>query len=76
MKIVTIIGIILIVIGAAGLIWGGINYTSGRNTVDMGGMHLEVDQTRHIPFSPIGGALALVGGIILILVGRRQPATE
>jgi hypothetical protein len=70
----TIIGVILIVLGAAGLIYGGITYTTSRNVVDMGSLHIQVDQNKQIPFSPIAGAVAIAVGVILIIVGRRQRA--
>ena len=73
MNTITVIGVILVVIGAVGLIWGGIDYTSNRNAINMGGMHLEVNETRHIPLSPIAGAVALAAGVILIVVGRKRP---
>ena len=75
MNTTTIIGIILIVLGVLGLIYGGINYTSSKNVVDMGSMHLQVDQKNQIPLSPIAGAAAVAVGVILILVGRRRSAS-
>ncbi len=72
MNTIILVGIILITLGAVGLIWGGISYTSSRNAVDMGSMHVQIDQTSHIPLSPIAGAAAVAAGIILIFVGRRR----
>jgi hypothetical protein len=71
MKITTIIGIILIALSVIGLIYGGISYTSSRNAINMGDMHVQVDETRHIPLSPIAGALAVLAGVILIVFDRR-----
>ncbi|MFH2056167.1 MAG: hypothetical protein ABIJ61_09440, partial [bacterium] len=64
----------LIVLGVAGLIYGGITYTSSENVIDMGSMHVQVDQERHIPLSPIAGAASVAAGVIMILVGRRRQA--
>ncbi len=50
MKIMTLIGLILIVLGVVGLIYGGITYTSTKNVVDMGAVHLEVEQKRRDSF--------------------------
>jgi drug/metabolite transporter (DMT)-like permease len=72
MKVMTIIGVILIVLGVVGLIYGGISYTSSRNAISMGDMHLQVNETKHIPFSPIAGALAVLAGVILIVFDRRR----
>jgi hypothetical protein len=74
MKMITIVGIILIVIGLIALIYGGIAYTSSKNVVDMGSMQVQVEQQRQIPLSPIAGAASLVVGVVLIFVGRRRPA--
>ena len=74
MNTTTIIGIILIALGVVGLIYGGITYTSSKNIVDVGSVHLNVDQHKHIPVSPIAGAAAVAVGVVLILIGRRKPA--
>ena len=75
MKIMTIIGIVLIMLGVVGLIYGGISYTTSKNVVDMGSVHLQVDQKKEIPLSPIAGAAAVAIGTILIIVGRRRHAS-
>jgi len=74
MNTISIIGVILIVLGVVGLVYGGITYTTHENVIDAGDLHLQVDQTDRIPLSPIGGAAAMALGIMLLLVGRRQPA--
>jgi len=58
-----------------GLIYGGITYTSSRNVVDMGSVHLQVDQKKQIPLSPIAGATAVAIGVVLIILGRRRRAS-
>jgi hypothetical protein len=72
MNIMTITGIILIVLGVIGLIYGGITYNSSESLVDVGSVHLQVDHKKQIPLSPIAGAAAVAVGVILILVGRRR----
>ena len=72
----TIIGIILIVLGVVGLIYGGISYTSTKNVVDLGSVQLKVDQKKEIPLSPFFGAGAVAAGVVLMLVGRRRKASE
>lgn len=67
-----IIGVVLIVLGAVGLIYGGITYTSSKDVVDIGSVHLQVDQKKQIPLSPIAGAAALTAGIVMLVVGRRS----
>jgi uncharacterized membrane protein YidH (DUF202 family) len=74
MNVMTIIGIILIVLGVVGLIYGGITYTSTKSVVDLGSVQLKVDEKKEIPLSPIAGAAAVAVGVILILLGRRRNA--
>jgi hypothetical protein len=68
----TIVGVVLIVLGTVGLIYGGITYTSSKDVVDIGSVHLQVDQKHEIPLSPIFGAVAVAIGVALMLVGRRR----
>lgn len=72
MKVMTIVGIILIVLGAIGLIYGGITYTSNKDVIDLGAVKLEVDQQKKLPMSPIFGGISLVLGVILLVAGRRR----
>ena len=73
MRTMTIAGIVLIALGVFGLIYGGINYTSRENVVDMGSMHIQVNQNKQVPISPMAGAAAVSIGVIMIVVGRRRP---
>ena len=71
MNTLTLIGIILIVLGAVGLIYGGITYISKKDVVDIGALKIQVDQKEHIPMPPIVGAAAVAVGAVLVIVGRR-----
>jgi len=65
------VGIILIVLGLFGLAWGGFTYTTREKVVDIGPIHATRDEKHHVPLPPIVGAVALIGGIVL-LVARRK----
>jgi drug/metabolite transporter (DMT)-like permease len=66
------LGIILIVLGVIGLAWGGFSYTSREKVVDVGPIHATRDKTNTVPIPPVAGALALVGGIVLVAAGKRD----
>ena len=75
MNTLTLIGIILIVLGAVGLIYGGITYTSKKDVVDIGALKIQVDKKESIPLPPILGAAAVAVGVALVIVGRRRSVT-
>ena len=66
------LGIILIVFGLVGLAWGGFTYTTREKVVDIGPIHATREKTHNVPLPPIAGAVALIGGVILLVAGRRQ----
>jgi hypothetical protein len=61
------VGIILIVLGIIGLAWGGFTYTTRQKVLDVGPIHASRDKTHTVPLPPIAGAVALVGGVVLLL---------
>ena len=64
-------GMILIVLGLLGLAWGGFTYTTTEKIVDIGPIHATREKTHDVPLPPIAGAVALIGGILLLVVGRK-----
>lgn len=68
----TIIGVVLIVIGLIGLIWGGISYTREEKVLDLGPIEATAERRETIPVTPLVGGLALVGGIVLLATGRSR----
>jgi hypothetical protein len=67
-----IAGILLVILGIIGLIYGGITYTRHRDTVSLGPLTATVQQRETIPISPIAGVIALIGGVGLIVGGSRK----
>jgi hypothetical protein len=65
------IGAILIVLGLIGLGWGGFTYTTKKKVLDIGPIEATREEHHSVPVPPIAGAIALVGGIILIAADRR-----
>lgn len=67
-------GIVLIVLGVIGLIWGGITYTKRRDTVSVGPISASVQQKETFPISPLVSAIALIAGVGLLIAGGRRRA--
>ena len=72
MKTYTLIGIVLIVIGIIAFAYQGISFTTKEKVVDLGPIQMSADKTRTIPLPPIVGGIALVGGIVLLVAGKRK----
>ena len=72
MKPVTLIGIALIIVGVLALAYQGITYTTREKVIDLGPLKASVEKEKTIPLPPILGALALVGGVVLVVVGARK----
>lgn len=63
------VGLILLIVGAALLLFGGISYTTQDKT-SIGPVTIELPEEHRIPFSPIAGVLLTVTGGVLMVTGR------
>lgn len=60
------LGIILIVLGLVGLAYGGFTYKTREKIIDVGPIQATQEKTHSVPVPPIAGAVALIGGIVLV----------
>jgi len=72
MKPAMMIGILLIVLGGLALAYQGFNYTHQEKVIDLGPIHATAEEQKHVSIPPLLGALALVGGIVLVVAGTRK----
>jgi membrane-bound ClpP family serine protease len=72
MKTTTILGIMLIALGIVAFGYQGITYTTKEKVVDLGPLQMTAETQKTLPLPPIVGAIALVGGIVLLVVGKKQ----
>jgi hypothetical protein len=72
MKTYTLTGIILIVIAIVALAYQGITYTTREKVVDIGPIQMTAEKTKTLPLPPIVGGIALVGGIVLLVMGNKK----
>jgi len=66
-----IAAIVLIIAGAFGLAYGGFSYTKETHQVDVGPLHMAVEEKERINIPIWAGVGAIVVGGLL-LVGRRK----
>jgi len=62
----TIFAVILVTLGIVVLAYSGITFKTPGKPVELLGLRFETTESHFIP--PVVGALALVGGIVLLLV--------
>jgi hypothetical protein len=62
--------ILLIVVGLAGLLYGGFSYTREKKVVDLGPVQVTKQEHERLPLSPIAGGLILVSGVWLLVSGK------
>ena len=72
MKLATLAGVALIVLGVLALAYQGITYTTREKVIDVGPLRATVDKERSIPLHSIAGVLAIAGGVALVIVGGRK----
>jgi hypothetical protein len=71
-KVMTIVGIVLIVAGSLALLYRGIPYTSRDVIVDVGPIKATAETKKTWPIHPVLGGLAIASGAVLIIVGSRK----
>jgi uncharacterized membrane protein HdeD (DUF308 family) len=67
-----LVGILLIVLGVTALAYGGISYTREEKVLDIGPLEATAERRETIPLPPVLGALALVGGVVLMVAASRK----
>jgi len=68
----TLVGIALILLGIVAFAYQGITYTSREKIIDIGPIQATAETKKTIPLSPLVGGAALVGGIVLVVVGAKK----
>lgn len=71
MRTAPLLGIILIVLGVLALAYQGITYTTHKKVLDIGPLQATEEQHKTVPLPPILGALVLIGGVVLVVAGRK-----
>jgi hypothetical protein len=72
MKMASIVGILLIIVGVIGLAYGGITYTHREKVIDIGPIQATAEKHDRIPLPPIVGGLSLAAGIVLLVAGAKR----
>ena len=74
MAITKILGVVLVIVGLVGLLWGGVFWTREKTVVDIGPIEARAQEREGVPISPIVGGVILAAGVVLLLVPSRRKA--
>jgi hypothetical protein len=67
-------GIFLAAIGLIMMIYTGFNYMTKEKVVNIGPIEINKETNHPVKWSPIVGAVLLVGGIVIIVTGKNAKA--
>ena len=70
MKATQIVGLLLIVAGIAGLIFGGFSYTKDTTALKIGPMELKVQEQESVAIPIVASGAAIALGAFLMFAGR------
>ncbi|OOQ59235.1 hypothetical protein [Mucilaginibacter pedocola] len=66
------VALILIVVGAAMLIWTGFTYTKKEKIIDAGPVQVSADKQKTVNWPPYLGGILLVGGIVIFATSKKS----
>jgi drug/metabolite transporter (DMT)-like permease len=67
------LGIILLIVGVLALSYQGFTYTTQKKVLDVGPIQATKQEHHTVTLPPILGALALIGGVVVLVSDRRSP---
>jgi drug/metabolite transporter (DMT)-like permease len=66
------LGIVLLIIGVLSLVYQGFTYTTQKKVLDVGPIQATKQEHHTVSLPPILGALALIGGVVVLVSDRRS----
>lgn len=72
MKSSLMIGLILIALGVAGLVYKSFSYTTEETVVQLGSLKATAEVENQVPVPTILGVIAIVAGVVVIAIGSKK----
>jgi hypothetical protein len=72
MRNLLLVGVLLVVLGIAGLIVQNVTFTESKEVLDLGPLELRSEEQHNVPIPTIAGIVAVVAGLGMILASRRS----
>ncbi len=74
MKPLSIVGLVLIVVGIAGLVLGRFSYTTEEKVLEVGPLVANAEEEHAIHIPDVAAFAAIAAGVALVFVGSRRKA--
>ena len=71
MRNLTLLGVVLIVLGVAGLLFGHFNYSETKPVLDAGPIHVTTQEEHRVSIPTVAGIVVVLAGLGLVIAGRR-----
>ena len=65
------IGIVLIAIGIAMMVYTGFNYVTKEKVVDIGPIEINAEKSHTVQWPSVTGVILIIGGIAVILLDKK-----
>lgn len=72
MRNLMVVGLILVVLGIAGLVAQNVQFTETKKVVDIGPLEVRSEEQHNVPIPTIAGILAVIAGLGLVFASRRS----
>ena len=66
------LGIIIVVIGIAMIVYTGFNYVTTEKVVDIGPIQINKEKNHPVQWSPVVGVMLLLGGIVIFVYDKKK----
>ena len=65
------IGIVLVLLGVAGLVVQNVRFTETRKVLNVGPLQVNAEEQHNLPIPTVAGVVAVLAGLTLLFVSRR-----
>ena len=72
MRGLVLIGVLLALLGAGALVFGGFGFTENKPVAKLGSLEVNTEQHHTISVPTVGGVALVVVGLGFVLAGRRK----
>lgn len=68
------LGIVLIAIGIAMIVYTGFNFITKEKVVDLGPIEINAEKSHTVRWPPFVGVVLIVGGIVVMVIDKKARA--